>query len=241
MNQSLKDKTAIITGAGKGIGRAIAIALAGEGVHLGLISRTLEEVEALASQLQQQFGIQAYAAEADISADDEVEEAVAKLTGSLEHIDILINNAGVGKFGKLLEMDPEEWRQIVDINLMGTYNMLRAVLPGMVERNSGDIINIASTAGEKGFATGSAYCASKFAVMGMTESVMQEVRKNNIRVTALTPSTVNTPLAVNAGLSIGDEDRMMQPEDVAEVVLTALRLPARVQLKTAGIWTTNPQ
>ena len=95
----------------------------------------------------------------------------------------------------------------------------------MIEHNKGDIINISSTAGERGFATGSAYNASKFAVMGLTEAVLQEVRKHNIRVTALTPSTVNTDLAVNAGLKIGDEDRMMRPEDVAELVLVALKLP----------------
>jgi 3-oxoacyl-[acyl-carrier protein] reductase len=124
---------------------------------------------------------------------------------------------------------------------MGTYYVTRAALPVMLGQNSGSIINIASTAGERGFATGSAYCASKFAIMGMTEALMQEVRKSNIRVTALTPSTVNTPLAVSAGLKIGDEDRMMQSEDVAELILATLKLPQRVFIKSAGIWTTNPQ
>ncbi|MNI24944.1 putative oxidoreductase [compost metagenome] len=124
---------------------------------------------------------------------------------------------------------------------MGTYYISRAALPYMLNQNSGNIINIASTAGERGFATGSAYCASKFALLGLTESLLQEVRKSNIRVVALTPSTVNTELAANAGLKIGDEDRMMQPEDVAELALATLRLPERVFVKTAGIWTTNPQ
>ena len=118
------------------------------------------------------------------------------------------------KFGTLLEMDPEHWEKIIQVNLMGTYYITRKVLPAILEQKEGNIINVASTAGEKGFATGSAYAASKFGVMGLTESLMQEVRKSNIRVTALTPSTVNTPLAANAGLKIGDEDRMLQPEDV---------------------------
>lgn len=238
---SLQNKTAIITGAGKGIGLAIATALAQEGVHLGLISRTEGDLEPLASSLQAAHNVRVEVAVADVSLDDEVEAVVSGLTGKLGSIDILINNAGIAQFGTLLEMDAELWRQIVEINLMGTYNMLRAVLPGMVAQNSGDIINVASTAGERGFATGSAYCASKFAVMGLTESVMQEVRKHNIRVTALTPSTVNTGLAVNAGLKIGEESRMMQPEDVAELALAALKLPPRVFVKAAGIWTTNPQ
>ncbi|WP_433944511.1 3-ketoacyl-ACP reductase [Paenibacillus sp. SN-8-1] len=237
----LTGKNALITGAGKGIGRAVAIALAKEGVNLGLIARTESDLKDLAQELRSQYGIKVSIAPADISNSAEAEASAAKIKQELGSVDILINNAGIAKFGTLLEMDPEEWKRILDVNVMGTYNVTRAVLPDLVAQNSGDIINVASTAGERGFATGSAYCASKFALMGMTESLAQEVRKHNIRVTALTPSTVNTDLASNAGLKIGDEDRMMQPEDVADLVLAALKLPARVFLKTAGIWTTNPQ
>lgn len=238
---SLNNKTAIITGAGKGIGRALAIALAKEGVHLGLIARTASDLESLTQQVTEQYGVKAISAIADISVQIEAEAAFATINQELGAIDILINNAGIAQFGNLLEMEPEQWKRIVDVNLMGTYHMLRAVLPGMIEHRKGDVINISSTAGERGFATGSAYNASKFAVMGLTEAVLQEVRKHNIRVTALTPSTVNTDLAVNAGLKIGDEEHMMQPEDVAELALAALKLPSRVFVKTAGIWTTNPQ
>ncbi|MFI2858205.1 3-ketoacyl-ACP reductase [Paenibacillus sp. JSM ZJ436] len=238
---SLKNKTAIITGAGKGIGRAMAIALASEGVHVGLIARTAEDLQSLSKLITEQYGVKAIGAAADISLQSEVEAAFAVISQELGAIDILINNAGIAQFGNLLEMQTEEWKKIIDVNLMGTYHMLRTVLPSMMERGSGDVINISSTAGERGFATGSAYNASKFAVMGLTEAVLQEVRKHNIRVTALTPSTVNTELAVHAGLKIGDEDRMMQPEDVAALALAALKLPARVFVKTAGIWTTNPQ
>lgn len=238
---SLKNKTALITGAGKGIGRAIAVALAKEGVHVGLVARTAADLESLGQFITEQYGVKAIAAIADISVQSEAEAAFAAINQELGAIDILINNAGIAQFGNLLEMEPEQWKRVVDVNLMGTYHMLRTVLPGMIERNKGDVINISSTAGERGFATGSAYNASKFAVMGLTEAVMQEVRKHNIRVTALTPSTVNTDLAVNAGLKISDEDRMMQPEDVAELTIAALKLPPRVFVKSAGIWTTNPQ
>ncbi|MBJ6360383.1 3-ketoacyl-ACP reductase [Paenibacillus sp. GCM10012307] len=237
----LKNKTAIITGAGKGIGKAAAEALAREGVDLGLVSRSSADLEALQYNLSRDWGVKVHIVSADISSKEEVDKAVAILAGELGSIDILINNAGIGQFGTLLEMDSLEWERIIQTNLMGTYYVTRAALPIMIEQNSGSIINIASTAGERGFATGSAYCASKFAVIGLTESLMQEVRKFNIRVTALTPSTVNTPLAVGAGLKIGDEDRMMQPEDVADLILAALKLPQRVFIKTAGIWTTNPQ
>ncbi|WP_422660071.1 3-ketoacyl-ACP reductase [Paenibacillus sp. EC2-1] len=238
---SLKNKTAIITGAGKGIGRALALALAKEGVHLGLVARTASDLESLGKLVTEQYGVKAVATIADISIQSEAEAAFATISQELGAIDILINNAGIAQFGNLLDMEPEQWKRIVDVNLMGTYHMLRAVLPGMIEHQKGDVINISSTAGERGFATGSAYNASKFAVMGLTEAVLQEVRKHNIRVTALTPSTVNTDLAVNAGLKIGSEDHMMQPEDVAELALATLKLPSRVFVKTAGIWTTNPQ
>lgn len=234
-------KTAIITGAGKGIGKAIAEALAKEGVQLGLLARTASDLEQLKAELTSTYDIQVFTATADIGNSEEARQAVASLAASLGSVDILINNAGIGSFGKMVDMDPAEWEQILRVNLMGTYYVTHELLPGMIAQESGDIINIASTAGERGFATGSAYCASKFAVMGMTESLMQEVRKFNIRVTALTPSTVNTPLAVNAGLPIGEEDRMMQPEDLAELVVAALKLPSRVLLKSAGLWTNNPQ
>ncbi|RUS42631.1 3-ketoacyl-ACP reductase [Cohnella sp. AR92] len=237
----LNNQTAIITGAGKGIGKAIATMLAKEGVHVGLIARSAADLEALQASLTNEYGIRAYIASADVSNASEVEAAVASLKKQLGSIDILINNAGIAQFGALVDMDPAQWERIIQVNLMGTYYVTRAVLPTMLEQNSGSIINVASTAGERGFATGSAYCASKFGVLGLTESVLQEVRKSNIRVTALTPSTVNTELSVNAGLKIGDEDRMMQPEDVAELALATLKLPKRVFVKAAGIWTTNPQ
>ncbi|MBN3522594.1 3-ketoacyl-ACP reductase [Paenibacillus apiarius] len=238
---NLNSKVALITGAGKGIGKALAIALAKEGTHLGLIARTMSDLEALKASLSKEYGVKVSVAAADISVQAEADKAVAAIRDELGTIDILVNNAGIAKFGTVLEMDPAEWERIIQINLMGTYYVTRAVLPTMIGQNSGSIINVASTAGERGFATGSAYNASKFAVMGLTEALMQEVRKHNIRVTALTPSTVNTDLAVNAGLKIGDEDRMMQPEDVADLALATLKLPERIFIKTAGIWTTNPQ
>lgn len=237
----LKNQTAVITGAGKGIGRAVAEALAAEGVHLGLIARTASDLESLSSELKEKHGVNVFVQAADVSVRTEIEAAVQALQEQLGAIDILINNAGIASFGKLVDMDPEEWERIIRVNLMGAYYTTRAALPFMIEQNSGNILNVASTAGERGFATGSAYCASKAALISMSEALMQEVRKSNIRVVTLNPSTVNTELATNNNLPIGDEDRMMQPEDVAELALATLKLPARVFVKSAGIWTTNPQ
>ena len=126
------------------------------------------------------------------------------------------------------------------VNLFGVYYVTRAVLPEMIERQTGDIINVSSTAGLKGAPVTSAYSASKFGLMGLTDSLMQEVRKHNIRVTALTPSTVVTDLAKNANLLNNNEDRVMHPEDFAELIVAHLKLNRRVFVKDASIWSTNP-
>jgi 3-oxoacyl-[acyl-carrier protein] reductase len=236
---SLNGKTALITGAGRGIGRATAIELAKEGVNLGLIGLKLENLEKLAEELSQ-YDVTISAAAADVSDLEAVTHAVDHIKSDLGAIDILINNAGTAKFGGFLELTPVEWEKNIRVNLMGVYNVTRAVLPEMIERKSGDIMNIASTAGEKGAPVTSAYSASKFAVMGLTESLMLEVRKHNIRVTALTPSTVVTDLAYEANLISGDAERVMHPEDLADLIVAGLKLHPRVFIKTAGLWSTNP-
>lgn len=166
--------------------------------------------------------------------------AVESISLELKQIDILINNAGIAKFGGFLDLSADEWENIIKVNLMGTYYVTRAVLPGMIERKAGDIINISSTAGQKGAPVTSAYSASKFAVLGLTESLMMEVRKHNIRVTALTPSTVATDLAIETNLTDGNPEKVMQPEDLAEYMVAQLKLNSRVFIKTSGMWSTNP-
>ncbi|MCJ2145957.1 3-ketoacyl-ACP reductase [Bacillus sp. B19-2] len=237
--QSLQNKTALITGGGRGIGRATAIALAKEGVHIGLIGRTAANLEKAAEGLKA-FGVKVSVAAADVKDLTAVERAVQSVKGELGQIDILINNAGIGGFAGFLEQSPEEWENIVQVNLMGVYNVTRAVLPEMIERKAGDIINISSTAGQRGAAGTSAYSASKFAVLGLTESLMQEVRKHNIRVSALTPSTVATDLAIDSKLTDGNPERVMQPEDLAEYMVAQLKLHPRIFIKSAGMWSTNP-
>ena len=189
--RSLKNKTALVTGAGKGIGKAVALALAAEGVHVGLIARTEKDLQTVADEIKA-LGVNVAYATADISNRAEVEAAVASISAALGAVDILINNAGTGTFGKFLELEPEVWEQQIKVNLFGTYYTIRAVLPQMLEKQAGDIINISSTAGKNGAAVTSAYSASKFGVFGLSESLMQEVRKQNIRVTTLAPSTIVT-------------------------------------------------
>ncbi|QMU26750.1 3-ketoacyl-ACP reductase [Adhaeribacter radiodurans] len=237
--ESLKGKVALVTGAGKGIGRAIAIALAKEGVHVGLLARTSSQLQDTANAIQG-LGVKTSVVTADIADINAVNAAAVQIKKVLGPVDILINNAGTGTFGKFLELEPAEWGKIIQVNLMGVYYMTRAVLPDMIERQTGDIINISSTAGQRGAAVTSAYSASKFAVMGLTESLMQEVRKHNIRVSALTPSTVATDLAIANKLTDGNPEKVMQPEDLAELIIAQLKLNRRVFIKEAGMWSTNP-
>ncbi|MBB6274672.1 3-oxoacyl-[acyl-carrier protein] reductase [Pedobacter cryoconitis] len=237
--ESLKGKSALITGAGKGIGRALAIALAQEGVNVGLIARTESDLQQVAEELKT-FNVQVAVATADVSSIDSVNTAVAKVKSDLGAIDILINNAGISSFGSFLELEPARWEEIVKVNLFGVYYVTRAVLPEMIERQTGDIVNISSTAGQRGAAVTSAYSASKFGLIGLSESLMQEVRKHNIRVTTLTPSTVATDMAKDLKLTDGNPDKVMQAEDLAELVVSQLKLNRRVFVKEAGLWSTNP-
>lgn len=235
----LKGKNAIITGAGRGIGRAIAIALATEGVNVGLLARSEDQLQSVAKEIEA-HGVKAVTAIADVSINKEVNKAIDMFKSKLGNLDILINNAGIAKFGNFLELEIEDWEKIIQVNLMGVYYVTRAVLPAMIHQNSGDIINISSTAGQKGAPITSAYSASKFGVLGLTESLALEVRKYNIRVSALTPSTVATDLAIENNLTDGDPEKVMQPEDIAEFIISQIKLNKRIFIKSAGLWSTNP-
>lgn len=237
--ESIKNKVALVTGAGKGIGKAIALALAGEGVHVGLLARTEKDLLVVAAEINK-LGVKSTIVTADVSKIEEVNIAVAKVQVELGPIDILVNNAGIGTFGKFLELEPTAWEDIIKVNLLGVYYVTRAALPQMIERRTGDIINIASTAGKSGSAITSAYSASKFGVFGLSESLMQEVRKHNIRVTAMAPSTVVTELAQSAHLITGDPEKVMHPEDFAELIIAQLKLNRRIFVKESSVFSTNP-
>ena len=237
--QTIAGKVALITGAGRGIGRATAIAFAQEGIHVGLVGRTLENLQQVEEELKQ-YDVKVAIAAANVADLDSITKATESIRGQLGAIDILVNNAGISKFGNFMDLTPEEWTNIIDVNVKGVYYTTRAVLPEMIERNTGDIINISSTAGQKGAPITSAYSASKAAVIGLSESLMLEVRKKNIRVTTLTPSTVATDMAVELNLTDGNPEKVMQAEDLADLMVAQLKLHPRVLLKHAGLWSTNP-
>ncbi|QSS98828.1 3-ketoacyl-ACP reductase [Pontibacillus sp. ALD_SL1] len=239
MAQEVKGKVAYITGAGSGIGRATAIQFAKEGIHLGLIARTeskLKEVRDIVTS----YGVKASYARADIASLDQVEEAVELLKEQVGPADILVNNAAIGLNGSFLELEPDEWKRTFEVNVFGTYHVTRTVLPHMMDKNQGDIVNISSSNGLKGTAGSTSYSASKFAIQGMTEALMQEVRRQNIRVFTLNPSLVATELAFGDKLEEQDKEKYMQPEDIAEYMVSQLKLHPRIFIKQSLQWATNP-
>lgn len=237
--ENLSGKSALITGAGKGIGKAITIALAKEGVNVGLIARTQSDLDKLAEELKA-YNVKVATAAADVSDINSVNEAVKSIQNELGFIDILINNAGIGKFGKFLELEPTAWEEIIKVNLLGPYYVTRAVVPQMIEKATGDIVNISSSSAHSPAAVTSAYSASKAGLIALSTSLMQEMRKHNIRVTSLSPSTTATDMAIDLKLTDGNPDKVMQPEDLAELVISQLKLNRRVFVKDAGLWSTNP-
>lgn len=234
----LKNKKALITGGSRGLGRAIALAFAKEGIHVAITGRDTSLLEEVTKEIAAQ-GVQATYASFDLTDRESVRKNITQLTQDFGSFDILVNNAGIAQFGTFLEMEESDWQNILMTNVMGMYHVTRDVLPQMIDKQEGDIFNVSSTAGLAGNATTSAYSASKFAVIGMSESLMKEVRKHNIRVTTLTPSTIASDMSKSLGLTDGDPDSVLQPEDFAELIVATLKLPRRALLKSAALWSTN--
>ena len=238
--ENLKNKKAIITGGGRGLGKATAIAFAKEGIDVAITGRNETVLKETVSELKT-LGINATYAVFDVGNYNEVKQGIKSIINTFGTVDILVNNAGIAAFGTLNDMEVSQWSQIIQTNVMGMYYVTKEVLPYLIDKNKGDIFNVASTAGLSGNATTSAYSASKFAVIGMSESLMKEVRKNNIRVCTLTPSTIASDMSIELGIANKDsEDSVLQPEDFAELIVAGLKLPRRAMLKGASLWSTNP-
>lgn len=237
--ENITGKRALVTGGAKGLGKAIAVALAKEGVHVAITGRNETALKQTADELKT-LGTQVTYAVFDVSDNEAVQQGINNLNETFGNFDILINNAGISSFSSVMDMNVQDWTEIININLLGTYFVTKAVLPQLIEKNQGDIVMVSSTAGLNGAATTSAYSASKFGVIGFADSLMREVRKNNIRVCTLMPSTIASDMSKDLGLTDGDPEKVLQPEDFAELIIANLKLPRRAMLKSASLWSTNP-
>ena len=236
---NLKSKKAIITGGSRGLGKATAIAFAKKGIDVAITGRNENRLKETVAELKA-IGVNATYEIFDVGNYEEVKQGIKNIITTLGSVDILVNNAGIAAFGTLNEMEVSQWTAIMQTNVMGMYYVTKEVLPYLIEKNEGDIINVSSTAGLNGNANTSAYSASKFAVIGMSQSLMKEVRKNNIRVCTLTPSTIATDMALELGITDGNVEKVLQPEDFAELIVSVLKLPRRAMLASASLWATNP-
>ncbi len=231
--------TALVTGATEGIGRATALALGNAGYRVGVCARTPSKLRVVLDDLAR-AGITAAGHPCDVASAADVEAMVKTITAQLGPVDVLVNNAGIAILKPFAELSLDDWDATMATNLRGIFLCSRAVLPGMRERQRGAIVNIASLAGRNGFVGGTAYTASKHAVLGFSRSLMLEVRKEKIRVITICPGSVDTPLIRNQGQLSPRIEKILQPEDVAQTVLDALRLPERAMISELDLRPTDP-
>jgi 3-oxoacyl-[acyl-carrier protein] reductase len=231
--------TALVTGATEGIGRATAFALGRAGYALGVCARTPSRLRSLLEELHR-AGFKAHGHPADVGLEADVATMTAQMVTALGTIDVLVNNAGIAILKPYDQLSLEDWDATMATNLRSLYLVTREVLPGMRARKHGAIVNIASLAGRTGFAGGTAYAASKHAVLGFSRSLMLEVRKEGIRVITICPGSVDTPLIRHQGMLKPDIAKILKPEDVAETVVASLALPERALVSELDLRPTNP-
>jgi len=234
----LEGRVVLVTGAGRGIGRAIAHAFAEVGAKVALLGKTRKNLLEVQKELKDS-GASTFVVAADVADEGAVSRAVAAVEQQLGPVDVLVNNAGIFAAAPVERLDAIVFDRVLAVNLRGPFLMSRAVLGGMKSRRRGHIVNIASTAGRRGFAGGGAYCASKFGVAGLSEVLLYEARSSNVRVTCVFPSTVSTDLMKKSGLPY-EAARAIQPEDVAKVVVSLVATDDRALTKSVEIWQTNP-
>ena len=210
----LEGKSALITGAGRGIGRGIALAFAEQGCAVACVARTRVEVDETAEAVRAQGG-QALAFTCDVTDDAVVASAVDAALTEFGKLDLLVNNAGYACFKPITELSAKEWRHTLDVNMTGPFLFVKAVLPSMVKRKSGRIINISSVAGLKPLLNQSAYCASKHGLNGFSKTLAMELRDYGVSVHSVCPGGVDTRLAQDA-MPERDRSNWMQPEDIAK-------------------------
>lgn len=229
----LEDKVAIVTGGGRGIGKAIALTFAREGANIVVISRTKSELEAVADQARE-MGRTALAIPTDVTVKDQVQAMAAQTLKKFGRIDILVNNAGTAIHNPVIDIREEDWDLTMAVNLKGVFLCSQAVIGTMMEQKSGYIINISSMAGKhgsKGYAT---YSTSKFGLMGFTECLAAEGRDYNVKVTAICPGPVDTVLRAKNHPE-DDPDKLMKSQDIADMALFLVTQSKKAYISEVGI------
>ena len=241
MTEKISGKSVIITGATRGIGRAIAERLLGEGASIGFCGTTQQSVDTALRELgvpERTFGMAA-----DVSRIEDVRQFVTAVHARFGRIDVLINNAGAGLFRGVADMSPEEWQRMIGLNLTGAYYCCHEILPIFRHGGGGDIINISSLAGKNAFAGGAAYNASKFGLNGFSEAMMLDYRNEGIRVSTVMPGSVDTDFGGKQPVADREHQKSswkIAPEDIAEIVVTLLKMPRRTTISQIEVRPSRP-
>jgi NADP-dependent 3-hydroxy acid dehydrogenase YdfG len=219
-------KTALITGASSGIGKAVALAFANAGIDLILVGRSLDRLEPVVTAASQ-LGVQAYSYELDLSKLLEVRPVITQIIAERGHIDILVNSAGTAYTNHLMDTPLADWQRIIDLNLSSVLQVIQGVLPQLRQQQSGTIINLVSIGGQQAFPNWGAYCVSKFGLVALSKALAAEERPHGIRVTAIYPGSVNTSLWDRDGVNADfDRTAMLDADTVAVAVLYAATAPS---------------
>ena len=235
----LSGALAVVTGATEGIGRAIAFQLGGAGARLAICARSEPNVRATVQDLKD-AKFDAVGMPCDVSEPAAVDAFAAFITKERGAARVLVNNAGIGRNKPLGQLSIDDWDATMGVNVRSLFLMTRAFLPGMTQGGGGTIVNIASLAGRNGFEGGTAYCASKHAVLGFSKALMLEVRKQNVRVVAVCPGSVATPFMDKQARERPNRDRVLTADDVAHVVVSSLTVSDRAMVSELDIRPTNP-
>lgn len=234
----LEGKVALVTGANSGLGRAISIRLAERGVLVGLLARTEEKLQNVHKEIAA-VGGQSVPLPADLGDEEQTAQAVERLAQKAGGLDILVNNAGLGIFKTVAEMSVEEWDKHINVMLRGAFIVTHHALPHLFKRGRGHVINISSLWAKRFCATCAAYTAAKFGVRGFSDSLREECRAKNVKVTNLMPGTVDTPFFEKARWET-DLGNALLPDDVAHCVLSTLELPDRAVVEELVLQSIQP-
>jgi len=244
---SIQDKIVVITGASSGIGASCAKMFAQQGASLILAARRRSKLEAVAAELEKDYQSKIHLLEVDISDRTAVAKSLGNLPESWQNVEILVNNAGLSRgLDKLQEGDIQNWEEMIDTNLKGLLYVTRSLLPGMVERNQGHIINIGSIAGHQNYPGGNVYCATKAAVRALSEGLKMDLFGTPIRVSSVDPGTVETDFSnvrfrgdIDKAKKVYQGMNPLTPDDIAEVVVFCATRPANVNMSEVLVLATD--
>ncbi len=221
---SSSSQRALITGASSGIGAATALALAQAGIHLVLLGRNLDKLQQVSEEAMT-YGVEAPVFGLDLANVSAVKAEISRILEKVGPVQILINSAGIAQTSPLAEMALEDWQGIINLNLTSVWQCTQALLPSLRSQRCGTIVNVVSIAGRQVFPNWGAYCTSKFALMGLTKTLAAEERQYGIRVIALCPGAVDTPIWDHGIAGDFDRSAMLTPDSVAQSILYAIQLP----------------